>query len=62
MQFDANKAAAILNAALSGFPQALAAVKTIQAIGEAGADPTPEQWAEFDAAADAAADRLNATS
>lgn len=35
-------------------PEAIAAVDEIKAVAAAGADPTPAQWADWNAAADAA--------
>lgn len=35
-------------------PEAIAAVEEIKAVANSGADPTPEQWASWNAAADTA--------
>lgn len=50
----------IATAAMQGVAEAVAAWPTIKAIVEGGADPTPEQQAAIDAAADAAHAALQA--
>lgn len=53
-------ALALLQAALQGLPAAIAAVEEITSLGKSGQKPTDEQWAQWNAAADAAADAVDA--
>lgn len=52
--------AALIQGVLASVPAALTAYAEIKAVAASGADPTPEQWASWNAAADAAADRVDA--
>lgn len=52
--------AALIQGVLSAIPEAIVAYNEIKAVGASGADPTPEQWASWNAAADAASAALDA--
>lgn len=52
----------IATAAMQGVEEAIAVWGTIQQLVASGADPTPEQQAQIDAAADAAHQALQNTS
>lgn len=52
--------AALIEGVLQEVPAAIAAYNEIKAVAASSTDPTPEQWASWNAAADAAAAALDA--